>query len=114
MIGQSRKGGSMASNNELDTGMLEIPATVYPGMFDREFQVAVNIRGREIIVIVSGDDVIFAEARPSETGSKGRLRVFLVDADDRGFLFDLPGEPLGISRRFRISNKEAEQLFAVT
>ena len=104
----------MASNSELDTGILEIPATVYPGMFDREFQVAVKIRGRQIIVIASSNDVIFAEARPSETGSKGRLRVFLVDADDRGFLFDLPGEPLGISRRFRISSKEAEQLFAVT
>jgi hypothetical protein len=104
----------MASNNELNTEVLEIPATVYPGMFEREFQVAIKIRGREIIVIVSGDDVIFAEARPSETGSKGRLRVFLVDADERGFLIDLPGEPLGISRRFRIPSKEAAQLFAVT
>jgi hypothetical protein len=114
MIGQSRKGGSMASNNELDTGMLEIPATVYPGMFDREFQVAVNIRGREIIVIVSGDDVTLDEARPSETGSKGRLRVFLVTADERGFLLDLPGEPLGATRRFRIPSEELKGLLAAT
>ena len=104
----------MASNRELDTEVLEIPATVYPGMFDREFQAAVKIRGREIIVIVSGDDVIFAEARPSETGSKGRLRVFLVTADDKGFLLDLPGEPLGTTRRFRVPSGELKEFLTAT
>jgi len=102
----------MASSNELDTGVLEIPATVYPGMFDREFQVAVRIRGREIIVIVSGDDVILAEAGPSEAGSKGKLRVFLVTADKKGFLFDLPGEPLGTTRRFRVPKAELGEFLA--
>jgi len=100
----------MASNRELDTGVLEIPATVYPGMFDREFQAAVKIGGREIIVIVSGDDLILAEVAPSETGSKGKLRVFLVTADDRGFLLDLPGEALGTTRRFRVPTGELEEL----
>ena len=102
----------MASNRELDTEVLEIPATVYPGMFDREFQAAVNIHGREIVVIVSGDDVILAEARPSETGSKGKLRVFVVIADDKSVLFDLPGEPLGFSRRFRVLSAELKQILS--
>ena len=102
----------MASNSELNTEVREIPATVYPGMFDREFQVAVRIRGQEIIVIVSGDDVILAEARPSEAGSKGKLRVFLVTADKKGFLFDLPGEPLGTTRRFRVPKAELGEFLA--
>lgn len=102
----------MASSNELDTGVLEIPATVYPGMFDREFQVSVKIGGQEITVIVSGDHVIWAGAAPSEAGSKGKLKVFLVTADKDRFLFDLPGEPLGAARRFRVPRAELEGFFA--
>ena len=103
----------MASNGDLNTQVLEIPAKVYPGMFEREFQATITIRGREITVIVSRDDVSF-ERTPSEAGVAGKLRVFLVDADDRGLLIDLPGEPLGTTRRFRIPTGQLGQAFSST
>ena len=48
----------MASNGDLNTEVLEIPAKVYPGMFEREFQATITVHGLEITVIVSGDDII--------------------------------------------------------
>lgn len=93
-------------NGELNTEMFEFPAMVYPGMFDRELQATINFSGQQITVIVSNDDVVLKEMPPEDTGSVGKLIVSLVDADDRGFLIDLPGEPLGASRRFRIPKEE--------
>lgn len=99
-------------NGELSTESLEIPATVFPGMFEREFQATIIYRGRPITVIVSPDDVVLEGAIPSDAGSAGRLRVYLVDADDKGLLIDLPGEPLGWSRRLRVPEDEFEEAFA--
>ena len=101
----------MASNGDLNTQVLEIPAKVYPGMFDREFQATITIYGREITVIVSRGDVTF-QRTPSEMGVAGKLKVFLVDADDSGWLIDLPGEPLGANRRFRIPSGQFREAFA--
>ncbi len=103
----------MTSNGDLNTKVLEIPAKVYPGMFEREFQATITVHGLAITVIVSTDDVIF-EGTPSEAGVNGKLKVFLVDSDDRGLLIDLPGEPLGTTRRFRIPSAQAGELFAST
>ncbi len=103
----------MASNGDLNTKVLEIPAKVYPGMFDREFQATITVHGLAITVFVSSDDVTF-EGTPSEAGVTGKLKVFLVDSDDRGLLIDLPGEPLGTTRRLRIPSAQAGGLFAST
>ena len=103
----------MASNGDLNTEVLEIPAKVYPGMFEREFQATISVLGLAITVIVSTDDVIF-EGTLSEAGVNGKLKVFLVDSDDKGLLIDLPGEPLGTTRRFRIPSAQAGGLFAST
>jgi hypothetical protein len=99
-------------NGELNTELLEIPATVYPGMFDRELQATIIFRGREITIIVSHDDVVLERMPPPEDGLVGLLKVHLVDADDRGLLIDLPGEPLGASRRFRVPESEFREAFA--
>ena len=96
-------------NGELNTEFLEFPAMVYPGMFDRELQATISFSGQEITVIVSSDDVVLEGMPPQDTGSVGKLIVSLVDANDRGFLIDLPGEPLGASRRFRIPNRELRE-----
>jgi len=104
----------MPSNGELSTEVLEIPAKVYPGMFDRELQATVVIRGRAINLIVSGDDVVLGDEPPSEAGASGKIRVFLVDADAEGLLIDLPGEPLGTSRRIRISREDFKHVFTTT
>lgn len=102
----------MPSNGGLDTGTLEVPAKVYPGMFEREFQATTKIQGRVVTVIVSGGDIIVDRIPPPEAGVSGKLRVFLVDADEGHFLIDLPGEPLGTSRRFRIPKAELSKAFA--
>lgn len=94
----------MASNNRPIIETVEIDAEIYPGMFDREFQATIVIQGKRITVIVSSDDIVLGQAPPSATGTKGKLRVLLVDTDEKGSLFDLPGEPLGVSRRFRIAS----------
>ena len=98
-------------NGELNTKLLEIPATVYPGMFDRELQATINFLGRKITTIVSHDDVVLDKIPPPETGLVGMLKVYLVDTDDKGLLIDLPGEPLGAMRRFRIPKGEFERAF---
>ena len=103
----------MASNGDLNTEVLEIPAKVYPGMFEREFQATITVHGLEITVIVSGDDIIL-DRSPSEAGVAGKLKVFLVDADDKGLLIDLPGEPLGATRRFRIPSGQIRAFLAST
>lgn len=95
----------MRSNGELDTGTFEIPAKVYPGMFEREYQVTIQILGREITVIVSSDDIEL-KAKPVEQGVEGKLKVALVAADEASVLIDLPGEPLGTSRRFKVPRTE--------
>lgn len=100
------------ANGELHTEHLEVPARVYPGMFDREVQATVVIEGHEITVIASPDDVVLEDGAPSENGTKARLRVAVVQADQNSLLIDLPGEPLGASRRFRVHG-DPSQAFAM-
>lgn len=101
----------MTSNPELNTEVLEVPATVYPGMFERELQATLKIQGQEVTVLVSPSDVI-VERVPSDAGIRGKLKIFLVGADERSIVIDLPGEPLGTYRRFRIPKAQFEQAFA--
>ena len=78
--------------------IIKIPARIYPGMFEREVQVTVKIDGEEINLIVPTDSVEMPEAA-SDEGTKGLLRVEIVQKTSDGFLVDLPGEVQGASSR---------------
>jgi hypothetical protein len=81
-------------------GIIKIPATIYPGMFDGEVQVTVQIGDESINLIVSTDSVDM-EHPPSENGTKGQLRAEIVQKLEGGFLIDLPGEVQGVSNRLQ-------------
>jgi hypothetical protein len=102
----------MSSNRDLDTEVIEVPAKVYPGTFERELQATVNIQGQEVTVIVSSGDVVIEETPPPESGILGKLNVLLVGADEQSVVVDLPGEPLGTYRRFRIPRAQLRDAFA--
>ena len=100
----------MTPNGELTPQWLEIPAKIYPGMFERELQATIEISGKEVTVIVSRDDVVLEKTVSPvlpDTGVPGKLLVSLLDEDDEtGLLISLPGEPLGFNRRFRVGKEE--------
>ena len=90
------------SNEPLGTEIAGLQAQVYPGMFDEEVQATIKVGGREITVVTSLDDVVLETPRPSDSGSPGKLKVYLVDATEDSFLVDLPGEALGTTKRVKV------------
>jgi hypothetical protein len=94
--GKTGKGGAMPSNG--GPGIIRIPATIYPGMFEGEVQVTVEIAGKKINLIVSTDSVEMQDL-PSETGGKGLLLAEIVQKVGDRLLIDLPGEVQGASNR---------------
>ena len=80
------------------TGIIDLPATIYPGMFEGEVQVTVKINGDEINLIVSMDSVEITE-EPSDKGLEGTLLAEIVNKTDKGYLIHLPGEVQGASNR---------------
>jgi len=81
-------------------GIIRIPATIYPGMFEGEVHVTVEVNGEEINLIVSTDSVEMSES-PSDQGVEGVLFAEIVDRTEDGFLIDLPGEVQGVSSRMK-------------
>ena len=75
-----------------------IPVTVYPGVFDREFQVAFEAEGKDVVITVSDDFVVFSTP-PTDQGVDGYLKVDIVDRTDDKFILALPGEVQGASSR---------------
>ena len=80
------------------TGIIDIPATIYPGMFEGEFQVNVKINGDDINLIVSTDSVEISE-EPTIAGLEGKLLAEVIKKTEEGFLIHLPGEVQGASNR---------------
>src|SRR3954469_25901093 len=86
--------------NELKTELGRLDAQVYPGMFSNEVQATINVNGKEVTVITSREHVeLDANLQPTDAGTKGKLKVYLVEATENGYLVDLPGEALGTSKR---------------
>ena len=82
---------------------MKIAADIYPGMFDREYQVGIRAEGREVYLFV-GEDFVEVEGSPSEEGTPGFLLVDIVEefSDDNNCLIALPGEPQGTTSRVRL------------
>lgn len=80
------------------TGIIDLPATIYPGMFEGEYQVTVQINGDKINLIVSVDSVEINE-KPSDEGLEGTLLAEVIKKTDEGYLIHLPGEVQGASNR---------------
>ena len=90
----------MPSNGE-GPEIIEIPARIYPGMFEGEFQVSVEIQGEEINLMVSPDSVKFATP-PNENGVEGTLLAEVVQRTPGDeVLIHLPGEVQGASNRIQ-------------
>ncbi len=85
----------MAPQNEQ---RVKIPATVYPGVFDREYQVAIDLEGKEVYLLVSEDFVTFDET-PTEAGVPGFLKVDVVELSADKAVIALPGEVQGGTSR---------------
>lgn len=78
---------------------MKIAADIYPGMFDREYQVGIYVDGQDIYLFV-GKDFVQVEDTPSDNGSPGFLLVDIVgEPGDDDYLVALPGEPQGTTSR---------------
>jgi hypothetical protein len=82
----------------------KMPATVYSGVFDREYQVTVKLEDREINLTVSDDFVEFT-APPTDEGVAGFLKVDIVARDGDKFVIALPGEVQGAVSRVTADRK---------
>ena len=80
-------------------GIIKIPAKIYPGMFEGEVQVTVEIGGEEINLIVSVDFVDMPEENLTDDGVAGELHIEIVEKIPSGYLVHLPGEVQGASNR---------------
>ena len=79
---------------------MKIEADIYPGMFDREYQVTILAEGQEVHLFVGED---FVEGQPSEEGTPGFLLVDIVERlGNNDYLVALPGEPQGTTSRVRL------------
>ena len=82
---------------------MKIAADIYPGMFDREYQVGVHVNGQDIYLFV-GEDFVEVEGIPSDDGTPGFLLVDIVgEFSDNNCLVALPGEPQGHTSRVQLS-----------
>ena len=84
-----------------------LPAIIYPGVFEGEYQVTVQAADKEINLNV-GTAFVVVEGEPKPEGTKGYLRVQIVRAENGTFLVALPGEVQGESSRVRVP----KELFA--
>lgn len=82
---------------------MKMPVTVYPGVFEGEYQVTITTDRGEIHLNVSNDFVEVDEV-PTENGVEGRLKVDIVrkQNEDR-FIVALPGEVQGAPSRASVS-----------
>ena len=84
---------------------MKIAANVYPGLFDREYQVTIHVKGKEVTLFV-GEDFVQVGVQPSEEGTPGFLLVDIVgESDDGNYLVALPGEPQGATSRVVLSRE---------
>lgn len=83
------------------TGSAKIPARVFPGIFDEEFQVTVRIGQQEVSSNVAGDFVV-VEGKPGEDGIDGFLKIDIVDDTGDAFVVVLPGEVEGLPSRVSV------------
>lgn len=82
-----------------DAQTVKIKGTVYPGVFDGEYQVTLSVSGREININVS-DDFVETSAPPTREGVEGFLKVNIVGkTQDDKFILALPGEVQGAPSR---------------
>jgi hypothetical protein len=99
------------AENELKTETAALEADVFPGMFEDEVQATVKVDNKEVTVITSRKDVDIGDvAKPSATGTSGRLKVYLVEASEKGYLIDLPGEALGSTKRLRVNRSQIHKV----
>lgn len=78
---------------------VKIDATVYPGVFDGEYQVTVNVAGKDININVS-EEFVEVGLTPTPEGVQGFLKVNIVGKTDAGmFVLALPGEVQGAPSR---------------
>jgi len=80
-----------------------LPAEIYPGVFPGEYQVTVNIGGKEIHLNV-GEGFVEVDKEPTEAGVDGFLRVQLLE-EGGNFLVALPGEVQGESSRVQVTRE---------
>lgn len=103
MLGREQKEGllGLAPNG---AHYVRIPATVYPGVFDGEYQVTIQAGKKELSLNVSVDFVdVTKDVKPD--GTAGYLRVEIVDKEGSNFLVTLPGEVQGASSRVRLTQE---------
>jgi hypothetical protein len=94
----------MASERD---GYVRIPATIYPGVFPREYQVSITFAKRELHLNVS-EDFVTADGEVTEAGAPGTLAVEIVDTVGEELMIRLPGEVLGAPSRVRLSPQELQ------
>lgn len=89
---------------------VKIKATIYPGVFDSEYQVTVNVTGRDINIHVSGDFVEVG-ASPTPEGIEGFLKVYIVEKTDDGkFVIALPGEVQSAPSRITAERSQLQRV----
>lgn len=78
---------------------MKIEADIYPGVFDREYQVTIHAKSGDVHLFV-GEDFVQVEGTPSDDGTPGFLLVDVVgESGDDDYLVALPGEPQGTTSR---------------
>ena len=78
---------------------VKIPAQIYPGMFDGEFQVTLDLPGHGKINLNVPSLYVEPSATPTSVGVAGYLRVDIVGATGDSFVIALPGDVEGAPSR---------------
>jgi hypothetical protein len=86
---------------------VQVPVTVYPGVFPKEYQVTLTVGGREISANVS-EQFVRLEGDVDKNGVQGYLTVTIVDRTGDQVMISLPGEVLGAPSRVRLPEKELQ------
>lgn len=86
---------------------VEVPVTVYPGVFPAEYQVTLNLSGHDISANVSAKFVRL-EGEVNERGAKGYLTVRILDRRDKEVIVGVPGEVFGAPSQVRLPAKALE------
>ncbi|MFQ5879787.1 MAG: hypothetical protein ACE5IZ_06425 [Dehalococcoidia bacterium] len=99
------------NDGSMQVGRVNVPCTIYPGFFDGEYQVTLEIpRLGRVGLFVSASLVDTKGKTPTAEGVPGTISVDLVAAEGDRIILELPGDTVQVGPRVQVPVTFIQQL----
>lgn len=99
------------NGQSLGIAKVTMPCKVYPGMFDREYQVMLEIPGLGKVALFASASLIDTKGEtPTPGGVAGMISVDVVAAEGDQIILELPGDTIQFGPRVQVPATFVQQL----